>query len=115
DPASGRTVTDRAHTEARRSLAEATVRSGEGSPTRMDAAVAGEGRRRISGEGHGLSPGDGGTRALRKEMSRVWHGGAAHPLRRERDQLLPEMSDRGPRARGPLAVATAEGRLAAEH
>ena len=38
--------------------------------------------------------------------------GAAHPLRRQRDELLPALPDRRQAARRPLAVAAAERRLA---
>ena len=38
--------------------------------------------------------------------------GAAHRLRRQRGQLLPDLPDRGPAARRPGAVAPAQGGLA---
>ena len=44
----------------------------------------------------------------RAAVPRVRHTRAAHPLRRERDQLLPALPDRGPAAGRPRALAAAE-------
>ena len=49
----------------------------------------------------------------RLAVSGVRHAGAAHPLRRQRDQLLRPLPDRRTAARRPRAVAPAQGRLAA--
>ena len=49
---------------------------------------------------------------LRPAVPRLRHEGAAHPLRGQRDELLPALPDGRQAARRPLAVATAEARLA---
>ena len=58
-------------------------------------------------------PGHGGPRSVRRAVSRLRRPRPADPLRRQRDELLPEMPDRRPHPRRPLALAIAEGRLAA--
>ena len=57
--------------------------------TRMDRAPAAGDRRRLSGEGHRVPDRDGRARPLRQALSPLRRPGAAHPLRRQRDQLLP--------------------------
>src|SRR6185295_13540902 len=64
------------------------------------------------GEGHRVPRGDGRARPLREAVPQVRGKGAAHRLRRERDQLLPGLPDRREAAGGPVAVAVAQGRLA---
>src|SRR5437879_13659903 len=78
----------------------------------MDRAVARGGARRVSGKGERLSAADGGSRPLRPALSGVRHGGAAHPLCRQRNQLLSTLPDRRASAGGPLAVTVAQERLA---
>ena len=51
--------------------------------------------------------------AVRKTVSRLRHAGAAHPLRRQRDQLLPQLPDRRKTPRRPRALPPAARRLAA--
>ena len=49
-----------------------------------------------------------------KPCPRLRRAGSAHPLRRQRDQLLRALPDRRQAPRRPRAVAAAEGRLAAD-
>jgi formamidopyrimidine-DNA glycosylase len=75
-------------------------------------------QRREAGDGWpakvtAVRPRRGGARPLRPALPGLRHGGAAHRLRRERDELLPALPDRRQAARRPLAVAAAQGRLAA--
>jgi formamidopyrimidine-DNA glycosylase len=70
------------------------------------------GRRRLSRQGHRVSPRDGSSRQVRQAVPGVRHEGAAHRVRRQRVELLPDVPDRRPPARRPLAVAPAQGRLA---
>jgi formamidopyrimidine-DNA glycosylase len=59
-------------------------------------------------KGHGVPAGHGGARAVRPALPGVWHAGAAHPVCRERDQLLRALPDRRQAARGPRVVAAAQ-------
>ncbi len=68
--------------------------------------------RRVPEQGHGVSRRDGRARALRLAVPRVRYESAAHPLCRQRDELLPALPDRRQAARRPLVVAAAEARLA---
>ena len=79
----------------------------------MAAAAAGGNRRRISREGDGVSRGHGRARTIRQALSGLRHAGAADSLCRERSQLLSDLSDRRQAAGRSIAVAAAEGRLAA--
>ena len=84
---------------------------GSRGPRRARPAQCGGGRR-LSGEGHRLSPGDGRAWPLWQTLPGVRHRGTANPVRRERNQLLPTLPDRGQAAGRPLAVAAVEGGLA---
>ena len=68
---------------------------------------------RLSRKGHRVPRRDGGARPLQAAVPGLRVAGAADRLRRERVQLLREVPDRRPAARRPVAVAAAEGRLAA--
>jgi len=81
----------------------------------VDRAAAGPGRGRIPGESHGVPHRHGGARSLRAAVPGMRSAGAAHPLRRQRDQLLRALPDRRPAAGRPRAVAPAEAGLAAQH
>ena len=76
--------------------------------------LRGDGRR-LPREGHRLPPRDGRARPVRRALPGLRHPGAADPLRRQRDQLLPRLPDQGPHPRRPLALATAQGRLAEDN
>ena len=71
------------------------------------------GWRRLSRKGHGVPSGHGGARPVRRALPGLRCPGAADPLRRQRDQLLPALPDGEPHPRRPLAIAAAERRLAA--
>src|SRR6185437_2586005 len=113
DIASSPAVTGGSHTKARGARRKALVRSGAERPARLDDPAASAGRRGVSREGQCIPPGDGRAWPLRQAVPGLWHGGAENPLCRERNQLLPALPDRWPRARGPLPVTVVEGRLAA--
>jgi len=81
----------------------------------VDRAAAGPGRGRIPGESHGVPHRHGGARSLRAAVPGMRSAGAAHPLRRQRDQLLRALPDRRPAAGRSRAVAPAEAGLAAQH
>src|SRR5215831_19679809 len=78
----------------------------------MDRAAARAGRRRFSRGCHRVSPRDGGAREIREAVSGMRDFGPENCLRRERDELLPALSDRRSAAGGSLAVAAAPGGLA---
>ena len=69
---------------------------------------------KLSREGDGVPRGDGGARPVREAVPGVRRAGAADPVRRQRDQLLRAVPDRGKVAGGPGDVAVAQGRLAEE-
>src|SRR3982074_1683083 len=79
----------------------------------MDRPLARGGRWRFPGEGHGLSQGDGGAWQVQGALPRLRLARAAHPLRRQRGELLVDLPARGPGARRSIAVTTAQSRLAA--
>src|SRR5688572_3082983 len=79
----------------------------------MDRAAEGTDRRRVPGEGHGVSRRYGGPRAVRQTLPRLWLARATHRLRRQRGELLRQLPDRRPPAGGQIAVATDARRLAA--
>src|SRR5204862_6685975 len=81
--------------------------------TGVDGPAARGGGRRLPEEGDGVSAGDGGPRPARAAVPRLRHGGAAHPLRGQRDELLPALPDGRHGAGRPRPVAPPEGRLAA--
>ena len=54
-----------------------------------------EARREVPREGHRVPPGDGGARQVRAAVPRLRRAGAAHSLRRQRDQLLRALPDGG--------------------
>ncbi len=70
-------------------------------------------RRRVSGKSHRLSRWHGGARPLRPALSGVRLAGAAHRLRRQRDQLLRPLPDRRQDPRRSRAIAAAQEKLAA--
>ena len=95
DPAPRRAVADRADHE--RSTDDEVARLFDGDArdaARMDRAAARARPATASREGHRLPPGDGGARPLRQALPGVRRAGAAHRLRRERDQLLRALPDR---------------------
>ena len=51
------------------------------------------GGQEFPGEGDGVPRGNGGARPIRQAVSRVRNAGAAHPLRRQRDELLRALPD----------------------
>ncbi len=63
-------------------------------------------------EGHRLPPGDGRPRPLPAAVPALRVTYPAHPLRRQRDQLLPRLPDRRQSPRRPLALPPARRRLA---
>ena len=63
-------------------------------------------------KGHRLPPLDGRPRPLPATVRALRHENSAHPLRVERDQLLPTMPDRRKAPRRPLALAPVAQRLA---
>ena len=71
------------------------------------------GRRRLPREGDRVSRRDGRPWPVQAALPRLRRAGAADRLRRQRVQLLRAVPDRRPAAGRPLAVAAAEGRLAA--
>ena len=79
---------------------------------RLDRTPARPVRRRVPREGHRVPARDGGARQVRQALPGLRHAGAAHPLRRQRDQLLPALPDRRPAARRPLASRACSRRLA---
>src|SRR5436309_15575868 len=79
----------------------------------MDGALAGRGRRRVSGARHGLPPGDGRPWPLPPALSRLRCARAADRPRGERDELLSPLPDGRDAPRRPRALAPAEGGLAA--
>src|SRR5512139_883746 len=78
----------------------------------MDQTIARRSGRRISEKSHRVSRRNGGARQISAAVSGVWLPGAAHRLRRERKQLLREVSDGGTVARGSVVVALTEGHVA---
>src|SRR5438105_3982233 len=83
-----------------------------GCPARMDRSAARRGGRRCSRKGHRLPRGDGGPRALPHALPGLRDRGAAHRLRRERDQLLPALPDGGADPLRPQPLSPPQGRLA---
>ncbi len=81
-------------------------------PRRVDRPPPRRGGRRLSRGRDGLPPRDGRPRSLRQALSGLLRPRPAHPLRRPRDELLPPLPDRRQDPRGPIALPTAEGRLA---
>src|SRR5258707_15444139 len=79
----------------------------------MDRACARGGRGRTPGEGHCVSRRPGGARPLRQALPGVRRAGAAHRLRRERNELLRALSDRRQDPCRPRTLAAAQEELAA--
>ena len=77
--------------------------------------LKGEARESFPGEGDRVPSGHGRPRQVRVGLPGVRPSGAAHRLRRQRMRLLPRLPDRRPHPGRPLALAPAEGRLAARH
>ena len=76
--------------------------------------LGGEAEKSLSGEGDGVSPGDGGAWAVQFAVSALRREGAADSLRRQRDQLLREVPDRRKGAGRPQPFAAAGVGLAAD-
>ena len=76
-------------------------------------AAAPRGGGRVPGRGDRVPARHGGARPLRPAVSRLRRAGAAHRPRRERDQLLRALSDRGTAPGRSRAVAAAAAGLAA--
>src|SRR5262245_10319269 len=81
----------------------------------MDGPPPRRGGRRVPGKGDGVPSGDGGPRPLWEAVPFVRHGSPAHSLRGQRDELLPALPDGREGPGRPRPLATAQGRLAAEH
>src|SRR5882672_3742609 len=79
----------------------------------MDRSVARRGGRRFPREGDGISKRDGGARQVQAALPRLRLARAAHPLCRQRGELLCDLSDRRPSPRRSVAVQAAQSRLAA--
>src|SRR6267378_5485470 len=79
----------------------------------MDRTPARRSGRRFPGEGDGVPQGDGGARQVQGALPRLRLARSAHPLRGQRGELLRDLPDGRTSARRPLAVAPAQGRLAA--
>ena len=77
----------------------------------MDGSSAKESRR-LSGARHRVPTGDGGPRQIRQAVPALRQARPTHPLRGQRNELLPDVSDGGEAPRRPIAVAADEGRLA---
>ena len=52
-------------------------------------------QRQVSGKGDGLPRRDGGARQVRPAVPALRRAHPAHPLRGQRDQLLPDVPDQG--------------------
>ena len=65
---------------------------------------------RLPGEGDGVPPGHGRARPLRQAVPGLRRAGAAHRLRRQRDELLRALPDRRQAARRSRALAAAARR-----
>jgi len=78
----------------------------------MDRAPSGTGRRGFPDQGDSVSRRDGGARQVPATVPGVRRTGTADRVRREREQLLREVSDGGTVARGSLVVAAVEGDVA---
>ena len=115
DPARRAALAGNAHQPHRRRGGRAAVRRLPRAAAAVDRAAAGPGRGRIPGESHGVPHRHGGARSLRAAVPGMRSAGAAHPLRRQRDQLLRALPDRRPAAGRSRAVAPAEAGLAAQH
>ena len=76
---------------------------------RMDRTPASGHRRELSREGHAVPPRDGGPRKIPPALSGVRHSRSTHPLRRQRDGLLPHVPDGRKAPRRPGHVEIAEG------
>src|SRR6266849_1905073 len=76
----------------------------------MDRPRARGGRGRAPREGHRISRGHGGARPLWQALPGLRRAGAAHRVRRERNQLLRALPDRrqDPRRSRPIAAAQEE-------
>ncbi len=72
-------------------------------------------RRGLPRQGHRVPPGVRHPRPVRGAVPGLRHPDPAHPLRRQRDQLLPPLPDRRQAPRRPEPVTAAEGRLAPHH
>ena len=66
----------------------------------------------LSRKGHGVSTGNGRAWKVRSAVSGLRREGAAHPLRRQRDELLSRLPDERKTIGGSLAFAAAQERLA---
>ena len=80
--------------------------------TRVDGSPARRDRIDVPGDRHRLSRRDGRAWPVRPTVSGVWGAGSAHSVRCERNQLLCTVSDWGPPACRPGALASAQARLA---
>ena len=71
----------------------------------LDRSPPRRGAEKLSGKSHGISSGDGSTRPLQHALPALRRKGAAHSLRRQRNQLLRQMPDRRQGARRPQPLA----------
>src|SRR5690242_6965891 len=78
----------------------------------MDGAPARRSRGGVSRESDGISGRDGGARPLRQTVSGVRDASTADSLCGQRDELLPDLSDRRQATRRSGAVASPQGGLA---
>ena len=80
----------------------------------MDAAAANGDGRRISGEGHSVSSGDGGTWEVQAAVPAMREQDSADQICGERDELLCDLPDGREIVGGQGVFALVEGRLAAD-
>src|SRR5262249_3211201 len=115
DPARGEDIAVEADALAVGRRIRSSVRRDAGDADEMDRSAARTGGRQFSREGDGVSRRDGGARQVQAAVSGLRVAGAADRVRRERVQLLRDVPDERPAAGRPLAVETAERRLAEVH
>jgi formamidopyrimidine-DNA glycosylase len=101
------------HSKAQGGRVGAAVRGHARYVAAMDRPVGRRDRERLSRKSYRLSRRDGRARPLWQAVSALPRSGAAHPLRRQRDELLCALPDRRQAPRGSRTVATARCGLAA--
>ena len=104
----------RSHVAPLRRGGRPSLRRDEEDASRLDGAAAPGRRREVSREGDRLPAGDGRARQVRRAVPRLRDESPAHRLRRQRDELLPDVPDRRQAPGGPLPVAPPPRRLAEE-
>src|SRR5262249_19254968 len=112
DPASRAAVAGAAHEPPERGGDRAAVARDPQDARGMERAVDRRGEDVVSREGHGVPRGDGRAWPVRKAVSGLRHGDPEDRVRRERVELLPDLSDRRQAPGGSRALATSQRRLA---